>query len=79
MFERPLNRATDVATEVVNSTAVHLQRVVSHLCAALGRTAHELTDMIWDYQDLASDLRRSELRDDHRANAVVIDLRRRLG
>jgi hypothetical protein len=79
MFERVLNRATDLATEAVNSTAVHLRRVVSHVCAALGRTARELTDMVWDYQDLASDLRRSELRDDHRADAVVIDLRRRLG
>jgi hypothetical protein len=79
MFERVLNRATDVAAEALNSTVVHLRRAVSHVCAAVGRTAHEFADMVWDYQDLAGDLRPSEWRDDRRPDAVVIDLRRRLG
>ncbi|OBG19258.1 hypothetical protein [Mycobacterium sp. 852002-51057_SCH5723018] len=78
MFERELNRATDIAVELVNTTAVHLGRVVGFVSAALGRTARELADMVWDYRDLAGDLRPSGPRSHRAPDAVVLDLRRRL-
>jgi hypothetical protein len=57
MLERELERATDVAFEAVNATAVHLRRIVGFVSTALGRAVREVADLAWDYQDLAGDLR----------------------
>jgi hypothetical protein len=75
MFERELDRATDVAVDAVNATAVHLRRVAGLICNAVGRTARELADMVWDYQDLAGDVRCCDLPSDRGPDAVVLELR----
>jgi hypothetical protein len=59
MLEQELDRATDVAFEAVNATAMHLRRIVGLVSTALGRVAHEVADLAWNYQDLAGDLCRS--------------------
>lgn len=79
MFERELTRATDVAVDAVNTTALHLRRVAGYICTALGRTAREVGDMVWDFQDLGADLRPSGQRSHRQPDAKVLDLRRRLG
>jgi hypothetical protein len=60
MLERGLDRATDVAFEAVNVTAMHLRRIAGLVCTALARAVQEVEDLVWDYQDLAGDLRRSD-------------------
>lgn len=57
MLERSIDRAADLAFEVVNTTATHARRVAGIVSTALGLTARELSDLVWDYLDLASQLR----------------------
>ncbi|GBG37594.1 hypothetical protein NJB14197_50480 [Mycobacterium montefiorense] len=59
VLERELNRIADIAVEVVNVTALHVRRIVAALCTALGRTKREVSDLAWDYSELAASLRRS--------------------
>lgn len=75
MLERKLERATDVAFEAVNATAIHLRRIVGLVSAALGRVAQEVADLVWDYQDLVGDLRQSDRGRDGLHDADPIDLR----
>jgi hypothetical protein len=60
MLERGLDRATGVAFEAVNVTAMHLRRIAGLVSTALARAVQEVEDLVWDYQDLAGDLRRSD-------------------
>ncbi|MCV7100767.1 hypothetical protein [Mycobacterium palustre] len=60
----------------MNTTTVHLGRVVGFVYTALGRTARELTEMVWDYRDLAGDVRRSHPPREREHDAVVLELRR---
>jgi hypothetical protein len=53
-----LTRGTDAAHEAVHATVVHLRRIVGAVSVALGRVTREAQDLVWDYQDVASDLRR---------------------
>jgi hypothetical protein len=53
-----LTRGTDAAHEAVRATALHLRRIVGAVSLALGRVTREAQDLVWDYQDVASDLRR---------------------
>lgn len=53
-----LTRGTDAAHEAVHVTVVHLRRIVGAVSVALGRVTREAQDLVWDYQDVASDLRR---------------------
>jgi hypothetical protein len=57
MREHESERATDVVFEAVNATAMHLRRIVGFVSTALGRAAQEVADLVWDYQNLAGDLR----------------------
>jgi hypothetical protein len=76
MLERELDRATYVAFEAVNATAVHLRRAVGFVSTALGRAAREVADLAWDYQDLAGDLRQSVRGWNGPHDVGPIDLRR---
>jgi hypothetical protein len=60
MLEQELDRATGVAFEVVNATAMHLRRIVGPVSVASARVAREVADLVWEYQDLAGDLRQSD-------------------
>jgi hypothetical protein len=53
-----LTRGTDAAHEAVHATVLHLRRIVGAVSVALGRVTREAQDLVWDYQDVASDLRR---------------------
>ena len=88
MLERELNRIADIAVEAVNVTVLHVRRIVAALCTALGRTKREVSDLAWDYSELAGSVRRRSSRTatDHRgqtaesqeiADVISIDLRRR--
>ncbi len=90
MLQRELNRIADVATEAVNVTVLHVRRVVGALCTALDRTKREVSDLAWDYGDLASSVRFSarrgrastgkdgrEMRSEQAAEVISLDLRRR--
>ncbi|BBY01313.1 hypothetical protein [Mycobacterium seoulense] len=90
MLERELNRVADIAVEAVNVTVVHVRRIVSALCTALDRTKREVSDLAWDYSDLATSVRFSTrsssasagddaqvMRSEHVADVISIDLRRR--
>jgi hypothetical protein len=57
-----LTRGTDAAHEAVHATVLHLRRIVGAVSVALGRVTREAQDLVWDYRDVASDLRR---RSDH--------------
>jgi hypothetical protein len=59
MFERQLNRASEVATEVVDATALHVRRIAGVVRTAAGRTGREVGDLVWDYNELAGSFRRS--------------------
>lgn len=90
MLERELNRIAGIAVEAVNVTTVHVRRIVGALCAALARTTREISDLAWDYSELAASVRRSSrssrtARSEHDqtaesqqiADVISIDLRRR--
>ena len=52
-----LARGTDVAYEAVYATVLHLRRIVGTVSVALVRVKRETEDLVWDYQDVAGDLR----------------------
>jgi hypothetical protein len=53
-----LTRGVDAAHDAVHATVLHLRRIVGAVTVALGRVTRETQDLVWDYQDVASDLRR---------------------
>jgi hypothetical protein len=53
-----LARGTDAFHEAVHATVLHLRRIVGAVSVALGRVQREAKDLVWDYQDVAGDLRR---------------------
>ncbi|WP_406815519.1 hypothetical protein [Mycobacterium sp. M23085] len=88
MLERQLNRIANIAVDAVDATALHVRRMVGALCAALGRTKREVSDLAWDYSELAASIGRSASRtgiatDQQRAegremaDVISIELRRR--
>lgn len=89
MLERELNRIVDIAVEAVNATVLHVRRIVGALGTALDRTKREVSDLAWDYGDLAASVRftarssRASTGDgqvahsEHVADVISIDLRRR--
>ena len=88
MLARELNRIADIAVEAVNATALHVRRIVAALCTALGRTKREVSDLAWDYRELAGSVRRwargstiatrgQATQSQHVADVISIDLRRR--
>ncbi len=53
-----LTRATDAAHEAVHATALYVRRIVGAVTTAASRVAKESGDLVWNYQDVAADLRR---------------------
>jgi hypothetical protein len=56
-----LTRGTDAAHEAVHATVVHLRRIAGSVSVALTRVTRETQDLVWDYQDVAADLRRPSI------------------
>jgi hypothetical protein len=54
-----LTRVADVAYEALQVTVLHLRRIAGVVSSAAVRVTHEVEDLVWDYQDVAGDLRRS--------------------
>jgi hypothetical protein len=87
MLERELNRIADIAVEAVNVAVLHVRRIVAALCTALGRTKREVSDLAWDYSELAGSVRRRSstvtgrhgqtAESEEIADVISIDLRRR--
>jgi Sec-independent protein translocase protein TatA len=85
MLRRRVQRVVTVAADVVDVTAVHLRRIVGHVGAGVGRARREVSEMAWEFDELAGELRRSKRSktraepapDDHLADVVPIDLWRR--
>ncbi len=55
-----LIRGTDALREAAHATLLHLRRVGGAVSVALARVTREAQDLVWDYQDVASDLRRRD-------------------
>ncbi|CAN5404951.1 hypothetical protein BH09ACT8_BH09ACT8_46680 [soil metagenome] len=53
----PLERGIDVAHEAVQATAVHAGRIAGILVTAVGQLRAEVGDLVWDFRDLAGDLK----------------------
>lgn len=53
-------KGADAAREAVHTTLLHLRRIAGALSEAVGRVTRETRDLVWDYRDVASDLRRPE-------------------
>ncbi|SOX54567.1 hypothetical protein MAAFP003_3243 [Mycobacterium ahvazicum] len=90
MVERERNRIADIAVEAVGVTVLHVRRIVGALHTAVGRAKREIGDLAWDYHELAASVRWSTHRsrtaaddhdqrvhDEHIADVISIDLRRR--
>ena len=67
-----LTRGTDAAHEAVHATVVHLRRIVGAVSVALGRVRREAQDLVWDYQDVAADLRRPSVSDEPQIEPPVL-------
>jgi hypothetical protein len=52
-----LERGIDVAHEAVQATAVHAGRIAGIVVTAVGRLRSEVGDLVWDFRDLAGDLK----------------------
>jgi hypothetical protein len=83
MLEQELNRIAVIAAEAVDVTVLHIRRIAAALGTALDRTKREVSDLAWDYTELAGSVRRNTvatdaLTDQHIADVISIDLRRRL-
>lgn len=52
------NRAVDNVFEAVNTTATHLGRIVGLVAGAAARAGQEVVDLVWDYRDLANEVRK---------------------
>lgn len=73
-----LTRGTGAAHEAAHVTVLHLRRIVGALSQAVLRVKREAEDLVWDYQDVAADLRREEdLAVDSPPNIRQIDLRQK--
>jgi hypothetical protein len=59
MANKVSDRAINNVFEAINTTATHLGRITGLVAAALGRAAQEVVDLVWDYRDLANDVRKS--------------------
>jgi hypothetical protein len=70
-----LTRATDVVHEGAHATVLHLRRIVGALSVAVVRVKREAEDLVWDYQDVAGDLRRSDGIGTGLPDVGVVDLR----
>ena len=53
----PLERGIDVAHEAVQATAVHAGRIAGIVVSAVGQLRTEVGDLVWDFRDLAGDLK----------------------
>jgi hypothetical protein len=73
-----LTRGTDVAREAVHATVLHLRRIVGAVSGAVVRVKREAQDLVWDYRDVAADLRHHDSRGNRLPNVDVIDLRQKL-
>ena len=58
MADNASDRAIDNVFEAVNTTATHLGRIVGLVAGAAGRAVQEVKDLVWDYRDLASEVRK---------------------
>jgi hypothetical protein len=65
-----VRRGTDAAGEAVYATVLHARRIVGAVSVAANRVKRETKDLVWDYQDVATDLRRPG---DGRATQVEAD------
>lgn len=52
------DRAVDNVFEAANTTATHLGRIVGLVAGAAARAGQEVVDLVWDYRDLANELRK---------------------
>jgi hypothetical protein len=68
-------RVTDVAFEAVQVTVLHSRRIVGVVSSALRRVTQEVEDLVWDYRDVAGDLRRSARTGEQLPEVAPIDLR----
>jgi hypothetical protein len=55
-----MTRGADAAHEAVHATALHARRILGAVSVALTRVTREASDLVWDYQDVAADLRRRD-------------------
>jgi hypothetical protein len=55
-----ITKGADAAREAVHATVLHLRRIAGALSEVVGRVTRETQDLVWDYRDVASDLRRPE-------------------
>lgn len=53
-----MRRGADAVGEAVHATAIHARRIVGAVAVAATRVKRETQDLVWDYQDVAADLRR---------------------
>jgi hypothetical protein len=58
MSDKVSERAINNAFEAVNTTATHIGRIVGLVAGAASRAAREVLDLVWDYRDLADEVRR---------------------
>jgi hypothetical protein len=70
-----LARVTDVAYEAVHATGMHARRIAGAVSTALARVTREVGDLVWDYRDMAGDLRRPPRGESHVADVDPVDLR----
>lgn len=73
-----LARGSDAALEAAHTTVMHLQRMAGAISGAAGRLRREAGDLVWDYQDVAADLRRPAASDRDLPAIAPIDLHRRV-
>ena len=57
-----VNRTTDAAHEAVAATTLYARRIVGAVITAASRVAKDSGDLVWNYQDVAADLRRPDER-----------------
>ncbi|RDH79676.1 hypothetical protein DVS77_05565 [Mycolicibacterium moriokaense] len=69
-----VTRGTDAAHEAVHATALHVRRIGGAVSVALRKVTGEARDLVWNYRDVAADLRRSDPADLRRSDST--DLRR---
>lgn len=59
----PLERGIDVAHEAVQATAVHAGRIAGIVVTAVSQLRAEVGDLVWDFRDLAGDLKQPSKED----------------
>ncbi len=52
-----LEHGIDLAYEAVQATAVHAGRIAGIVATAVGQLRTEVGELVWDFRDLAGDLR----------------------